>query len=122
MREGIAVTLHYALHGERLRLEPDQGLKPAGFGAPQRGRPLRKRNLDHFTVVRNPDFVDQTEFDGIVGILDGDPHYAVADSERYRRKHPAVVVVYAKHLTTLCTWQRKYGSASRTSGVPIYRH
>jgi hypothetical protein len=29
--------------------------------------------------------VDQTELDGIVGILDGDPHHAVADRERYPR-------------------------------------
>ena len=116
------MTLHYALHGGRLRLETDQGLKPAGFGALQRGTPLCNRNLDDFAVFRNPDLVDQTELDGIVGILDGDPHYAVADSEGYPRKHPAVVVMYAEHLTPSCALQRNDGSALRTTSVLVERH
>src|ERR1019366_6113863 len=116
------MALHYALHGGRLRLKAEQGLKPPGCGAPQRRKPLHKRNLDDFTVFRNPDLVDQTELDGIVGILDGDPHYAVADSEGYPREHPAVVVMYPEHLTTSCALQRNYDSASRTTSVLVVRH
>src|ERR1035438_2246791 len=116
------MALHHALHSGRLQLETNQGLQPAGFGATQHGKPLHKRNLDDFTVFRNPDLVNQTDLDGIARILDGAPHHAVADSERYPRKHSTVVVVYAEHLTTSCARQRNYGSASRTTAVLIARH
>ena len=116
------MALHHALRGDRLRLGTEQGLKPAVFDTLQRGTPRCKRNLHDFTVFRNPDLVDQTEFHGIVGILDGDPHYAVADSEDYPREHSAVVVMYAKHLTLSCALQRHCGSASRTTTVLIARH
>src|ERR1017187_5207901 len=116
------VTSHHALDGERLRLEAEQGLKLAGFGALHRGKPFHERNLDHFTVFRNPDLVDQAELDSIVGILDGDADHAVADSERDPLEYPAVVVIYAEHLNPSCALQRHSGSACRTTTVPVVRH
>lgn len=65
--EGYATgALHDAGDGEGPHLEWEQGFQEVSSAAVQWGGGFDEVQSDDFTVFRNPDAVDQTEFGGVI--------------------------------------------------------